>query len=234
MFGVLLESRARHARQRGGAAVSALVHIGLIFLGVVATRSAPVNGVSDRSEEARVIYTPPQPTTTVSIDGPRRSAGPIVEVGLPRPEIIYVDVPQTELPPIGESPVATSTEWGTSRTIGAPDFGDSGPRGGASPDGIAFASGVDKPAIALAGNPPPRYPDVLRHAGIQGKVTIQVVVDTTGRADMTTLKVVSSDHALFQAAVVAVLPAYKFMPAVSGDRKVKMWVLVPFVFEVRK
>jgi hypothetical protein len=41
------------------------------------------------------------------------------------------------------------------------------------------------------------------------------------------------DHRLFVEAVLASLPRARFLPAEAGGRKVRMWAVQSFVFEVR-
>ena len=90
----------------------------------------------------------------------------------------------------------------------------------------------EKPSI-LSG-PQLVYPDLLRQAGIQGRVIVQVIVDTTGRAEMNTFKVLKSSHDGFTQAVKNVLPNMKFYPAEIGGRKVKQMVQQPFTFALTK
>ena len=82
----------------------------------------------------------------------------------------------------------------------------------------------------MPGNPSPRYPDLLRDAGVDGEVLAQFVVDTTGRADMLTFKVLKSTHDLFTATVRASLPNMTFFPAEVGHKKVKQLIQMPFEF----
>ena len=96
-----------------------------------------------------------------------------------------------------------------------------------------FEFQVEKPAIAAPGNAPPRYPEALQKASISGEVMAQFVVDTLGRADMSTFKILRSDNRLFEIAVRNVLPSHRFLPAEVGGRKVRMWVQQPFLFEIR-
>ncbi len=76
----------------------------------------------------------------------------------------------------------------------------------------------------------PDYPQTLQSAGVEGEVDVQFVVDTTGRADMSTLKVLKSTNDLFTAAVRNALPRAKFFPAEVGGHKVRQWVQQPFTF----
>ena len=80
----------------------------------------------------------------------------------------------------------------------------------------------------------PQYPDMLRTAGIEGTVLAQFVVDTTGRAEMSTFKVLKSDNDLFSNAVKNALQRMRFLPAEVGGRKVKQLVQQPFQFSLNR
>jgi protein TonB len=80
----------------------------------------------------------------------------------------------------------------------------------------------------------PRYPSSLRDAGVQGRVVVQFVVDTLGRAEMAELQVVETPHALFVESVRAALSHYRFSPGEAGGRKVRTRVQVPFDFRLTK
>jgi TonB family protein len=56
------------------------------------------------------------------------------------------------------------------------------------------------------------------------------VVDTNGRVDMSTFKVLKSDHDAFTAAVRNALPSMRFFPARVADHKIKQMVTMPFTF----
>lgn len=79
-------------------------------------------------------------------------------------------------------------------------------------------------------NRPPRYPETMRNGNIQGEVLVQFVVDTTGKPEMSTLKVLRSSHPDFLMAVKSVLPSYEFEPAILMNRKVPQIVQMPFEF----
>jgi protein TonB len=97
-----------------------------------------------------------------------------------------------------------------------------------------FEYQVEKPVMAVPGSPTPRYPDILKSAGVEGEVVVAFVVDTTGRADVSSLKILKSTHELFSAAVRTALPSMRFLPAEVGGKKVKQLVQQPFVFNIIK
>jgi len=100
------------------------------------------------------------------------------------------------------------------------------------PDDVHFEFQVEKPVTAAPGNPAPRYPDVLVTAKVEGQVLAQFVVDTMGRADTATFKILRSTHDLFAMAVKQNLPLMKFTPAEVAGRKVKQLVQMPFNFSI--
>ena len=91
---------------------------------------------------------------------------------------------------------------------------------------------VEKPVAASPANQPPASPPELRRTKPQGEVIAQFVVDTTGRADMKTFKVLRSSDDLFSESVRRALIRYQFFPAEVGGRKVRQRVEMPFIFNV--
>ena len=97
-----------------------------------------------------------------------------------------------------------------------------------------FEFQVEKRAAPLPDNPPARYPDALRKAKVEGEVVAQFVIDTTGRVEPSTFKVLKSSNSLFTKAVRSYLSDMKFFPAEVGGRKVKQLIQMPFVFSLHR
>ena len=76
----------------------------------------------------------------------------------------------------------------------------------------------------------PVYPDMARMAGIEGTVTVQVLVGKDGRVTKT--KVTDGPVPLHQAAIAAAMTAV-FQPATSDGRPVAVWVAMPLKFTIR-
>ena len=93
---------------------------------------------------------------------------------------------------------------------------------------------VDMPVMADSESVAPRYPDILKSAGVEGKVIAQFVVDTSGRAVLSSLRVLMASHDLFASAVRSALPSMRFIPARIGGKRVEQVVQWPFVFGVPK
>ncbi|HZI27350.1 MAG TPA: M56 family metallopeptidase [Gemmatimonadaceae bacterium] len=82
----------------------------------------------------------------------------------------------------------------------------------------------------VPGSRTPKYPEILREAGVEGQVLVSFDIDETGKADIATLKVIKATHELFATAVREALPAMRFRPAERDGRKVKLTVQEPFTF----
>ena len=103
------------------------------------------------------------------------------------------------------------------------------------PAGAAyFEFQVEQPVTAAVGSISPRYPDLLRKAGIEGEVLVQFVVRPDGRADVASFKVLKQSHDLFAAAVKNALPAARFNPALVGGRAVSQLVQMPYTFALSR
>jgi TonB family protein len=104
----------------------------------------------------------------------------------------------------------------------------------ANSDETYFEFQVEKPVSPYPGNPGPRYPDLLREAGVEGEVLAQFVVGPDGLPDMDTFKVLKSDHDLFTNSVKSALANMRFYPPEVGGRTVKQLVQMPFHFGLSK
>ncbi len=81
--------------------------------------------------------------------------------------------------------------------------------------------------------PLPLYPDLLRQAGVQGRVVLEAVVDTTGRVLAQSISVVSATNPGFVAPARQALLATLFRPAMIGGKPVRMLVRIPYEFTIR-
>ena len=91
---------------------------------------------------------------------------------------------------------------------------------------------VDTAALRDATSAAPAYPPTLQRRGVEGAALVRFVVDTTGRADPETFRLVRASHPLFGAAVRDAVPGMKFLPARMGSRKVRQLVELPFTFRI--
>lgn len=233
MFNTLLESKPKKQRSTGGMIFSIVMHIILGTGAVYGTMQATEKFEKPKEEKvdfAEVKKNEPPP------EAEKQPPPPDVTVAPPPPKGFQVltapvDIPDV-IPDVDITKSVTNEDdfsgKGVAGGVAKGVVGGTGPVG----DQPYFEFQVEKQAIAAPGNPQPRYPEILKSAGISGSVFVQFVIDTTGRADMKTFKVLKSDHELFTSAVRAHLPAMRFFPAEIGGRKVKVLVQQPFEFAI--
>ena len=78
------------------------------------------------------------------------------------------------------------------------------------------------------------YPPELRSQGVEGTVLVQFIVDTDGKPDMSTFKVLKSPHELFTKSVHDAVAKMRFQPAQIDGRNVRQVVQQPFTFAIGK
>lgn len=76
----------------------------------------------------------------------------------------------------------------------------------------------------------PEYPFELMRDQIEGRVVAEFHVDADGRTRQ--IKIVSTDHAKFSAAVVDALLLWRFMPGMVDGDKVEFRMRIPMVFRL--
>lgn len=114
-------------------------------------------------------------------------------------------------------------------SVAADDSEDSGAEEG---DSVMTVLQVDSAAARYDDSAAPPYPPAMLERRIEGSVAIQYVVDTTGRADTTSVVILSATHADFATSVRNTLPAMQFRPAVMRDRRVRQLVQQLFSFRI--
>jgi protein TonB len=80
---------------------------------------------------------------------------------------------------------------------------------------------------------PPIYPALLRQAGVSGSVVIEAVVDTAGRVEPRSLRVVDATDPAFGASALASVRSALFRPARMYGKPVRVLVRLPVVFALR-
>ncbi len=97
-----------------------------------------------------------------------------------------------------------------------------------------FEFQVEKPAAMRPGQSKVVYPPLLRAAEVEGEVLVSFVVDESGVADLSTFRVLRSDHELFTESARTALAEIRFLPAEVGGKMVKQLVQQPFVYRIPK
>jgi periplasmic protein TonB len=229
MLNVLLESKAARQRQFGGTVASAALHCALIAAAVALTvpHAAPERG---EPNEPIIPYFVPRPAEPAAPQPAHTSqASAPTESPIPRPTIEFADpkgpVIVDVTPTVAHSAV---TEIGPGLPPGGPIGAPAGLSG--PPGGIVDEHLVDRAPRLLGRAEPPVFPSALRAIGKSGRVVVQFVVDTTGRAEMAEFRTIETTDPLFVESVRAALPRYRFSPGEAGGRKVRTLVQLPFDF----
>ena len=97
--------------------------------------------------------------------------------------------------------------------------------------GAVLGAALDAPPAIVKG---PRliYPIDLLRDGKQGLVVVEFILDTTGRAEPKSLRVISTPHMGFNLAAKAYVRDAEFTPALFQGRKVRALVQFPVTFRV--
>jgi len=146
-------------------------------------------------------------------------------LGLPGP---------VSIPPVDVRFIAAPTLPKTGATMPAFSPAYSGPVSNPATGQPGGLDGLltEEHAEVLTG-PLPVYPDLLRQAGVQGRVVLEAVVDTTGRVLAQSISIVSATNPGFVAPARQALLATLFHPAMVGGTAVRMRVRIPYEFAIR-
>jgi TonB family protein len=91
--------------------------------------------------------------------------------------------------------------------------------------GVLTDSMVDERLVFVSA-PPLQYPSLLRQAGIQGRVMVRAIIDSTGRAEPASVQVIESPHPGFDQAARNLVLQARFRPGRLRGRAIR--VLVEF------
>jgi TonB family protein len=86
----------------------------------------------------------------------------------------------------------------------------------------------------LVSGPQLEYPDLLRQAGIQGRVLVQAIIDTTGRAEPQSVNVIQSPNPGFDQPSTDYVLRALFRPARVHGRPVRVLLNLPIDFKIKR
>ena len=225
LFNNLLESKPQKQRTTGGMIGSVILHTVLLVAAAYATLHA-TSKKEKREEKITFVEQkkapPPKP--------PPQEAPPPPPKGF---QVLTapINIPNV-LPDIDLSKQATNELDFTGKGVAKGD--SKGVVTKVVENQTYFEFQVEKPVMQAPGSPAPRYPEILKSAGVEGEVLASFEVDSTGRAVSGSFKVLHATHELFATAVRSALPNMLFLPAEIGGKKVKQLVQQPFVFAITK
>src|SRR5690349_13856531 len=237
MFNNLIESKPKKQRTTGGLIFSGVLHAIIGTAAVYGTLQATEKLEKPKAEKVEFvdIKKKEEPPPPKEVPPPPKD----VVMAPPPPKGFHVLTAPVKVPDVLpdidlSKKVTDEADFSGKGVAGGTAKGVVGGTAPVNTDQPYFEFQVEKQVTTAPGSPQPRYPDMLKSANVEGEVLAQFVVDTTGRADMSTFKVLKSSHELFTQSVRNVLPNMRFYPAEIGGRKVKQMVQQPFTFALTK
>jgi protein TonB len=94
---------------------------------------------------------------------------------------------------------------------------------------VPFFALSDKPTVIKQSRPD--YPELARKAGIEGRVTVKVLINTKG--DVEKVELVKG-HPMLNDAAMEAAKKWKFTPGKQRDRFVKVWMNIPIDFKLKR
>ncbi len=142
-----------------------------------------------------------------------------------------IDIP-TEIPPIDLNERFDPRDYSGEGVEGGLF---EGVEGGTGPVDLAqvFAEAVVDEVPERISSPPLEYPRMMRQAGIEGNVVLQAVVDTTGRVEPGSVRVVSSTHKSFESSARSLLEKSLFRPGRVRGTPVRVLIQIPVTFNLQ-
>jgi protein TonB len=240
MLNNLIESKAKKQRSTAGTVTSVILHGILLSAAVYATAQATIEAEKPKEEKVEFVEMkkdePPPPKNE-----PPPPPPPEAVAAPPPPKGFQVLTAPVEIPDV--IPKVDLSR----KVVDEADFSGKGVQGGTSKgdanvktapivsdNQTYFEFQVEKQAATVPGTMSLRYPSILQSQNVEGKVTVQFVVDTTGRAEMGSWKVLESSNELFSAAAKDAVRSAKFYAAEVGGRRVRQLVQLPLAFSLNK
>jgi protein TonB len=223
----LLESRFKPERSVGGTIASVTGHTALVAAALYATAQTHVR-IRPADNAVHVAYVAQPQPVSVANSAPTTPAVPV-----DGRRLIFVDVKIPDNSPLSipAGPAVASPGDFTRVPMDAADgAGTSLP----SPGATFRADQVEKQVAVLPGGSPPRYPEALRIAGVEGQVVAVFVVDDQGRVEAGSISFLRSDNEQFEREVRSTLRRMRFAPAEVGGTKVRQLVQMPFMFKLSR
>jgi protein TonB len=143
-----------------------------------------------------------------------------------------IDIP-TDIPPIDLSERFDPRDFSG---VGVEGGIFSGVEGGTGPVDLTqtfLEAAVDEPPERIAG-PNPRYPEMLRQAGVEGSVTLSFVIDTTGRVEANSIEIISSTNRAFETPARDVILRSTYRPGRVRGTPVRVLVQTSVAFNIQR
>lgn len=226
MLDTLSASAAERRLTPGRFLLAAAFHGVILF---AAARPAPL---ATEPVRARDILLDPYEPTLPEPARPERDAVSDPAGILPGPRDRFDAVTPDLLPAIAPLAALPAPDVSGLHRLSLPGPGTPDATGPEPGDGAALAvMQVDEPATPLR-QPSPRYPPVLQQAGIEGRVLLEFIIDSTGHVESASLRVLERSRSGFDAAARESLERSLFRPARVRGRPVRQRARQTIVFRI--
>jgi protein TonB len=199
-------------------------------MAVYATAGA-APGISGALRDTSMLYLPPAPPR---VTVPRTATSPVIADVPPKgfqTVPVVLDIPNS-IPAVDLGTPFNKDDWtGVGREGGRRDGAIVADTATVAPSAY-LADAVDEAVVPIL-IPSPRFPPVLRAAGIRGEVVAQYVVDTMGLVERASWTVIRASHDGFREAAREAILAGRFSPARVSGRKVRQLVQQVIRFDLR-
>jgi len=222
VFDVLIESKRKSEKKKalGVGAISLMLHTVLITGAIIATLTAGPSDTSTKVDTQMVFLNqqeqkpdqPPPPQLDMQLKGFQTVVAP-------------TDIP-TNIPPVN-----------LQEHFDPRDYSGVGVEGGVATgivpgaDQVLSVDVVQEKPERLSG-PQPQYPPLLQQAGIEGRVMVQAIVDTSGRIEPNSVRVVESANPGFDVPAKNAVLKSLFRPGRVYGRAVRVLVAIPIDFKI--
>jgi protein TonB len=231
MLDVLIASAAHPQVRARWLTTATMTHGLLIALAITATRGALEQARVAPADPAILLFVP-KPPPPPPPETPRQPIDVAKINAAPPPKgfqtvVAPIDMPAV-IPPINLK----------ERPLDPRDFSGRGVEGGVA-SGVVGGTGVVDPAASLDGvyeattqlegfeqavlvkGATPVYPTALAAVGIEGRVSTEFVIDTLGRVERASIRILQSTHPAFEASARTAVAAALFQPARFGPHPVR-------------
>jgi TonB family protein len=224
VFDVLIESKkpSQKGRWAGTSLASIIFHTLVIGGAVYATLTAGQTDDSNKIDTAMVYINPEQQKQ------PDQPPPPQLDVQFKGFQTVVAptDIP-TNIPPVN-----------LQEHFDPKDFTGVGVEGGVadgivpSSDAVLSVDVVQEKPERLAG-PLPVYPPLLQQAGIEGTVMVQAIIDTMGRIEPNSLKIITTANPGFNESAKQTVLKSLFRPARVYGKAVRVLIQLPITYSIK-
>lgn len=236
---VVSKKQPHRLRRAAGQSVPSLtVHALLIYLAVLATGGA-VTAVVETMDTTMVYLDLADEQDKPEEPEPEPAEQSLVSLAPPPKGFQTMDVPlemPTDVPPVDLTVRFDPRDYSGVGQEGGVFAGVEGGLGEVSntiglPMKTYLESAVDE-APELLSHPPLRYPEFMRKAGLEGSVRLEFVVDTSGVAEMESMKVIRAPERAFEGPAINMIQGSRFRPGRVRGQKVRVLVRMDIVFSL--